>query len=370
MDQEAMGRNLLAAFATVPDPRLPRGRRHPLPAVLALATAAMLCGARSLYAIAQWGRLQPPAVVRALGFTRERTPAVFTLHEVFSQLDGAAFEAALRTWVREYFGDRREAIAIDGKALRGIHGEALPGADLVAAYAREAGLVLAQSAGTADQGETEQAVAPALLALVPLQGQIVTADALHCQPGLCRQVQVAGGDYLILGKENQPQLYADIALLFAAPPLGERFATVRWADRHGDRTEVRQLWASTALTGYLTWLGVAQVCKVERVVQPKGQRTREVRYAITSLATATAAQLLHLIRGHWGIENRRHYVRDVTFGEDASRIRTRSAPQVMAALRNVVLGLLRQHGWDNIAAALRHYAWQPTAALRLLGLPP
>ncbi len=169
-------------------------------------------------------------------------------------------------------------------------------------------------------------------------------------------------------KENQPQLYADIALLFAEPPPGERFATARRADRHGDRTEVRQLRASAALTGYLAWPGVAQVCKVERVVLRKGHRTQEVRYAITSLATATAAQLLHLVRGHWRIENRLHDVRDVTLGEDASRIRTRSAPQVMAALRNAVLGLLRQQGWDNIAAALRHYAWQPGAALRLLGL--
>ena len=144
-----MGRSLLAAFATLPDPRLPRGRRHPLPAVLALATAAMLCGARSLYAIAQWGRLQSPAVIAALGFTREQTPAVSTLHQVFSRLDVDAFEGALATWAHTTLGDRREGIAIDGKALRGIHGETLPGVDLVAAYATEAGLVLAQSGGPA-----------------------------------------------------------------------------------------------------------------------------------------------------------------------------------------------------------------------------
>ncbi len=147
-----MGRSLLGAFATVPDPRLPRGRRHPLPAILALSTAAMLCGARSLYAIAQWGRLQPPAVVRALGFTRETTPAVSTLHQVFRALDVTAFEAALATWAQAYLGDRQEAIAIDGKALRGIHGEALPGVDVVAGYATEAGLVLAQTGGPARAG--------------------------------------------------------------------------------------------------------------------------------------------------------------------------------------------------------------------------
>ena len=141
-----MGRGLLAAFATVPDPRSPHGRRHPLPAVLALATAAMRSGARSLYAIAQWGRLQPPEVVRALGFTRECTPAVSTLHLVCRALDAEAFEGALSQWARANLGDG-EAIAIDGKGLRGIHGEELPGVRLVAGYADGAGLVLAQSGG-------------------------------------------------------------------------------------------------------------------------------------------------------------------------------------------------------------------------------
>ena len=147
MDREAFGRSLLAAFATVPDPRQRRGRRHPLPAILALSAAAMLSGARSLYAIWQWGRLQPTEVVRALGFTRERTPTVATLHLVFKALDAAAFEAALAGWAGATLGDQARRIAVDGKALRGIHGEELPGVRLVAAYADEAGLVLAQSGG-------------------------------------------------------------------------------------------------------------------------------------------------------------------------------------------------------------------------------
>lgn len=207
-----------------------------------------------------------------------------------------------------------------------------------------------------------------MLARLPLRGQIVTADAVHGQVPRCRQIRAAGGDDVLIVKDNQPQLSADIALLFTEPPPGERCASVRHTDRHGDRTEGRQLWASTALSGSLRWPGVAQVCKLERIVQHKGRRTQEVRSAIPSLAGATAARLLRLLRGHWRIENRLHYVRDVTMGEDASRIRTRAAPQVMAAFRTVVLGLLRQHGWEHIAAALRHYAWQPAAALRLLGV--
>lgn len=144
-----MGRTLRAAFASVPDSRNPHGRRHPLPAMLALATAAMLSGARSLYAIGQWGRLQRPEVLRALGFTRPATPSVSTIHMVFQRLDVAAFEAALASWAQQQAG-AAPVIAVDGKALRGIHGEELPGVRLVAAYAEGpdgAGQVLAQAGG-------------------------------------------------------------------------------------------------------------------------------------------------------------------------------------------------------------------------------
>jgi len=142
-----LGRSLLQALAEVPDPRSRHGRRHPLPAILALSVAAMLCGARSLYAIAQWGREQSPDAVKAMGFSRDKTPAVSTLHLVFRDIDLIAFEKALRKWAQDQYGDRTEAIAIDGKGLRGIHGEELPGVRLVAAYSDGAGLVLAQSGG-------------------------------------------------------------------------------------------------------------------------------------------------------------------------------------------------------------------------------
>jgi len=145
--EEALGLSLMEAFAKVPDPREKRGRRHPLPAMLALSTVAMLSGAKSLYAIAQWGRLQQPEVVRALGFTREQTPCVATLHLLFKDLDIAYFEQALQNWAQRNLGDRGKVIAIDGKGLRGIHGEEIPGVRLVAAYADEVGLVLTQKGG-------------------------------------------------------------------------------------------------------------------------------------------------------------------------------------------------------------------------------
>jgi hypothetical protein len=145
--EEALGRSLLEAFTKVPDPRSPKGRRHPLPAILTLSVAAMLSGARSIYAIYQWGRLQSPTVVRSLGFKRDKTPTVSTLDLVFRALDVASFESVLSEWAQSHLGDRAEAIAIDGKGLRGIHGEELPGVRLVAAYSDGAGLVLAQAGG-------------------------------------------------------------------------------------------------------------------------------------------------------------------------------------------------------------------------------
>jgi hypothetical protein len=149
MQTDELGPSLLRALADMPDPRSRHGRRHPLPAVLALATVAMLCGARSLYAIAQWGREQPAPVVRARGFTRQQTPGVATLHRVFKALDVDVFEALLAQWAQAQaaVSGRGEAIAIDGKALRGIHGEQLPGVRLVAAYDVQTGLVLAQKGG-------------------------------------------------------------------------------------------------------------------------------------------------------------------------------------------------------------------------------
>jgi DDE_Tnp_1-associated len=154
MRTEELGQSLVAAFARVPDVRSRHGRRYPLPALLTLATAAMLSGARSLYAISQWGRLQPPAVRHALGFGEGDMPmpAATTLHYVFKRLDVARFEAALQTWAAQTLDGHTQQLVLDGKALRGIHGEELPGVRLVAVYAPEAGLVLAQAGGQDPRG--------------------------------------------------------------------------------------------------------------------------------------------------------------------------------------------------------------------------
>ena len=158
MDTLEAGKSLQAAFAAVPDFRARSGRRHPLLAILTLVVCAMLSGARSLYAIHQWGRCQDGTTVAALGFTHPKTPAVSCLHRVLRGLDAAAFEDAVARWSRQYLtpdAGGRVAIAVDGKALRGIHEEELPGVRLVAGHAHGSGLTAGQKGGQAGTGGTD-----------------------------------------------------------------------------------------------------------------------------------------------------------------------------------------------------------------------
>ena len=211
---------------------------------------------------------------------------------------------------------------------------------------------------------------PACFPQLELRKRVVTGDALYCQRELSLRVLEQGGDYFWALKDNQPGVKEAVSLLFEQPPWGESFDYACREGRHGDRWERRLLWTSTALNEYLDWPGLGQVCCEERVRRHRGRETVEWAYAITSLTPerADAARLLEIWRGHWGIENRLHWVRDVVFGEDQSQVRTGSAPQLLAALRNLVIGMLRLGGVKNIAAALRHYGWKPWETLTLLGL--
>lgn len=222
--------SLAAALASVPDPRHPYGWRTdtppiPLVALLQLVVAATLCGARSLYAIAQWGRERredDPELLTALGLPPGRSPCVATLHRVCKMLDVDAFEQALGAWLAQTGLAASDPLAVDGKTLRGIHGEDIAGVHLVAAYAQHAGEILGQ-VRTVGKGQ-ELAAATDLLAQLPLAGRVVTADALLTQRRVSAQIVAQGGDYLLPVKDNQPRLRADLADAFS-PVGGER---ARW----------------------------------------------------------------------------------------------------------------------------------------------
>ena len=180
--------SLYEAFGEVPDPRQASGRRHPLQAVLTLTAVAMLSGARSLYAIAQFGRDRGKEFARTLGFTRDVPPCCTTLHYLFAELDRSAFEKAIRRWTkRKVDQDNWEALSLDGKTLRGTQGHEIAGVHLLAAYAHEARAVLDQI--PVDATTNEHKAALELLDLIPLEGKLVMGDAMFCQRDLSRKIR-------------------------------------------------------------------------------------------------------------------------------------------------------------------------------------
>ena len=175
------------------------------------------------------------------------------------------------------------------------------------------------------------------------------------------------GHYFFAVKGNQPTLWEDIKAIWDGEP--EEAPQAVQVDQHGSRIEQRRLWTSDLLLGYSDWPHLAQVCRLERIVRNKNSTRRDLAYAVTSLPPdqASPQRLLALWRGHWGIENRVHWVRDVTFDEDRSQVRTGSAPQIMAALRNLTISVIRLTGATNVAATLRRCAVHPSRPLALIG---
>jgi hypothetical protein len=214
-------RSLIEALQEVPEVRSAQGRRHPLRAMLALACAAMLCGARTYEAIAEWGRNYDPALARALGFTHPKTPCAATLFLLFRRLDLTKLEAVLGAWAEQVLAaspavGEPEGIAVDGKTLRGSRKQGAPGAHLLSAVSHRLGLTLGQVA--VDDKTNEIPLAPLLLQGLLLEGRVVTMDALLTQREVARAILHGGGDYIMVAKGNQPQLRADIETLFTAPP--------------------------------------------------------------------------------------------------------------------------------------------------------
>ncbi len=384
-------RSLAAAFGHVPDPRRTASVAYTLPAILTLAVAAILANHLSILAITEWGARQSPDVLRTLGFPEGRTPCQSTVQRLFRKLDGHALSTALSRHfaptaipVPGHGEETVHGVAVDGKAQRGRLPFQVGGCPIhaLSAFCHERGVVLAHEPIDPGQGteksEAELTVAPALLARIAWPGRVLTGDALFCQRHLCQQVLDAGGDYLLLVKENQPTLYADIHLLFdppaysrALPLLDQRAA--RTVERgHGRRDDVRQLVASTDLRDYLDWPGVAQVFRLDRRWSEKGVAKQERHYGITSLTPQTGppARLLALKRAHWGIENRLHRVKDVSLGEDQSTIHQGQGPSVMALLRDAAVSLLHQAGVRRISARLRYHSQHPAAAVALLITAP
>ena len=352
---------LLDLLATLPDPRDPRGVRYRLAGLLAVSVGAVLTGARSFAAIGEWAADLGAERLSRLGLAT--APEESTLRKLFARLDADALDRVLGAWLwtRTRVVAGRRVIAIDGKTVRGARTRPDGSAPhLVAAFDHDAGTVLGQLAVDARSNEIPSV--RDLLACFDLSAVVVTVDAMHTQTDTAAAILAGGGDYLFTVKANTPTLQRKLRAL----PWKDIPSHTVSVTGHGKRA-TRTIKVA-AVPAWVAFPGAAQVAQVRRTVTTHGKKTVEVVYLITSAAPAGAppATLAAWVRGHWSIENKLHYVRDVTFGEDLSQARTGQAPRVMATLRNTVISLLRLAGWDNIAKALRHHSRNPDRALTCL----
>jgi predicted transposase YbfD/YdcC len=371
--------SLVEALSAVPDPRKPRGVRHGVLAVLLLGACAVLAGARSFTAVAEYAHDAGRAVLDVLG-AGTVVPHESTIRRVLQQLDAQALESALQMWALAQLAalapvpgipvrEQRRVFALDGKTVRGARSRATSsttGGDgdepvtaphLVSVIDQASGAVLGQV--QVDAKGSEIAAFTTLLDQLDLREVLISADALHTQRGHARYLHERGGHYLLTVKANQPTLLRRLrALPWAQIPVANR----QQARGHG-RVETRAITVVSLERcpdlGGEFFPHAAQAIKLVRRRRRLGSRkwTTVTVYAITSLTAFQADPVLlaRWIRGHWSIEAL-HWVRDVSFDEDRSQVRTGHGPQVMAALRNLAITALRLSGTTNIAAALRHHA--------------
>jgi predicted transposase YbfD/YdcC len=351
---------LLDLLAQVPDPRKRRGRRHPLAGLLAVGIAAVIAGSRSFAAIGQWAADAGPEALAVLGAARGPAEES-TFRRAFALVSADVLDRVLGAWLwtRAVQAGGRLVIAIDGKTVRGARNKTGKAPHLVAALAHGIGAVLGQVAVEEKSNEIP-AVRELLKAFTDLAGAVFTIDAMHTQHDTAQVILSRGADYVMTVKANMPTLYRQLKKLpWTAVPAVSAVST-----DHGRRA--RRTIKAVLAPAWTGFAGAAQVAQLRRTVTRNGKKTVEVVYLITSDRDADPATLAAWVRGHWEIENCLHWVRDVTYQEDKSLVRTGNAPRVMASLRSLAISILRLDGHTNIAAANRHHARDPQRTLKLL----
>jgi predicted transposase YbfD/YdcC len=364
---------LFTALGTVPDPRKARGCRHRLVTVLAVSVAAVLAGARSYVAIAEWAHDLPVSARFRLGIARY-APSESTIRRILQTVDLDALATALSAWLAARLPDPPPAgrggmsapiarmIAVDGKTARGARLRDGRAVHLLAAFDHTHGVVLGQSKVDGKSNEIT-AFAP-LLDRLDLTDVLITADALHTQRGHAEYLHERGGHYLWIVKPNQPRLHTQL--------LGLPWRQVPVLDEHRDRGHGRVEHRRLKLTAIEEGIGFPHArlaIQLQRRRRPLASPnwSSETIYAVTDLTwrQARAEVIAQALCGHWRIEAL-HWIRDVSFGEDLSQIRTGHGPVNMATLRNFAVSRHHLAGATNIAQACRHAARHPNRALALL----
>lgn len=369
---------LATIFNPIPDWRKQRGKRYSLLCLLNFITMAMLCGKTSSRSMARWGKYLPASSKRRLGMDRHRHPSAAMLCRVFWQIAPAEMERYVQAWVSQVHQQLVAAgivrgIAIDGKSIRRAASLGSPNAYLVAAVCHQLRFVLDQTAVPDKTNEIR--CVPALLERVLLKGLVITVDALLTQTEIARQIQQAGGHYLMYVKGNQSRLLWSLEAQFTPHRLMNKQASNYHKSVHKahGRLEIREIWTVTVNDPYPHWPGVAQLfyLKRSRRVLKSGKHSETGVYGITSLPALKAkpADLITITRDHWAaIENGLHWVRDVVMKEDTSTTRKPGAPQVRAIFRNIVISLARMAGFASVSEAIDAFSADQDKAFSLMGL--
>jgi len=339
---------LIQAFSILPDPRTGPAQRHDLKEMIVMTLSAVLCGADNWVDVAEWASDNEDWLKKYL-VLENGTPSHDTFGRVFRLLDAEVFEQCFRHWIAGIAGHVKGVIAIDGKTLCGSRDGANTALHMVSAFATQSGLCLGQE-GTRGKGHEIVAI-KALLEALTLKDCTVTVDAIGCQREIAEKIVEQGGDYLLALKANQGKLFERVAEFYAeghrhgfGSLAVSRFETLE--KDHG-RIETRRHvwvdkldWMEPSLQG--DWKNLAGVGMVERQREIRGKASVERTFYIGSQGISSAQALAEAARGHWGVENRLHWVLDVTFREDECRVRTGHAPRNLSTIRKFALTLLRQ----------------------------
>ena len=362
-------RPLKEVLEGVADPGDRRGVRHALTAVLCLAVVGVLAGCRTLGAMREHVADLEPADLGDLDLEEGRAlPSESTIRRVLQRVNADDLDARVSSWLRTRVGaiGGRRVIAVEDETMRGARGAGERAPHLPAAPGRAGGVVVGQRR-VADKSNEIPALRDLLEPLDP-GGAVITADAMHTQRGTAEWIISRGAHYLLTVKDNQPGLKRELEKL----PWKDVPSTSVPDGSHGRR--VRRTIKAVEAPAWIDFPGAAQVIRIRRTRTVKGRKHIEVVHLICSLPPTDARpeQVAAWARGHWTIENRLHWVRDVVFDEDRHQLRTANGPQIMAALRNLAISLIRLlHGpRAPIAATTRAMARRPRRAIDLITRPP
>jgi predicted transposase YbfD/YdcC len=372
---ETVRTSMYEALQGIPDPRRGEGKRYSLPVLICLLCLAKMAGQTTLKGATEWVRLRASLLASSFGLKRLDMPCQMTYTRILEVIDAQALNDVLAAFFTRWEAQSRcqnepsrlqtEAghlehahVAIDGKAIRATSKEAQPVHQL-SAYDVKTGVVLFQV--NVQEKQNEISALKPLLTPAFIKGRIFTLDAMHTQTEMCAKVDRFGGAYLLVAKDNQPTLVQDLTAFFADPPWDWSWAQAETWDKAHGRFEHRRIICSPDLNDWFAsrWAGVAQVFRLERntTFLKSGARRQQIIYGISNLsvANAPALRMLQLNRDHWGIENRLHWRRDVTLGEDGCQTRTGAAPGILARLNSAILSLMDRLGIQNVARQARFF---------------